>query len=227
MNELIIPKENNKDIIYKLVKGGIGGIPVAGSIIAETFGLIIAEPISKRREIWMNIVVEKLNDLETKNVGLIASLKENEEFISFILESSQIAFKTHQNEKLKILKNTIENFFLDSSTEYDKKFSFLKVIEEITPTHLKILNFIVKNENYINENIEGFPELHEKYSEKEIIDKFYFRKCVIDLEIQSLIKVSGDFSDYHSRSGYSTDEGAPAIKVLDFGNDFIEFIKGK
>ncbi|TRX32083.1 hypothetical protein [Flavobacterium restrictum] len=227
MNELVIPTENNNDIIYKLVKGGIGAIPIAGSIIAETFGLIIAEPISKRREIWMNIVVEKLNYLESRNHGLITSLKENEEFISFILESSQIAFKTHQKEKLKVLQNTIENFFLDNSTEYDKKYSFLKVIEEITPTHLKILNFLIQNENYINENMAGFPQLHDKYSEMENIDKFYFRKCVIDLENQSLIRVSGDFADYFSGGGFSTDEGAPAIKILDFGIDFIKFITEK
>ena len=175
----------------------------------------------------MNTVVEKLNQLESKNVGLIDSLKKNEEFISFILESSQIAFKTHQNEKLKILQNTIENFFLDNTTEYDKKFSFLKVIEEITPTHLKILNFIIENENYINENMVGFPQLHEKYSEKEIIDKFYFRKCIIDLENQSLIRISRDFADYFSGGGFSTDDGAPSIKVLDFGNDFIMFVKEK
>ena len=227
MDELEIPEENNKDKLYNLVRGGLGAIPFVGSIASETFGLILAAPISKRRNMWMEAVVEKLSEIENEQSGFINTLKENDEFISFLLESSQIAFKTHQQEKLEILKNTIKNFFLDNTVEYDRKYSFLKVIDEISPTHLKILYFIAKYEDYIIENITSYPQLIVKYNEIDEIDNFYFRKCVVDLENQSLIRVSKDFADFYGGGGFATDEGAPSIKVLDFGLQFIEFIKQK
>jgi hypothetical protein len=67
MSNLEPPKENKTDRLYNLIKGGIGTIPYAGSIAAETFGLIVAAPISKRREKWMNIVGEKIIELEKQN----------------------------------------------------------------------------------------------------------------------------------------------------------------
>ena len=226
MDKNNIPKDDYTDIIYKLVKGSLGSIPLAGSVVAEIFGFILTEPITKRKTRWMELVVDKLNDLEERNNGLINGLRENDEFISFLLESSQIALKTHQEEKLTILKNVISNFIMETPEDYDKKYSFLKIIEEITPSHIEILNYIHINELEINENINGFPQLYEKYFKSQKIDKFYFRKCVFDLEKQSLIRINKDFNDYFDGTGYvSTDEGAPSIKILDIGKEFVQFIK--
>jgi len=226
MDKNNIPKDDYTDIIYKLVKGSLGSIPLAGSVVAEIFGFILTEPITKRKTRWMELVVDKLNDLEERNNGLINGLRENDEFISFLLESSQIALKTHQEEKLTILKNVISNFIMETPEDYDKKYSFLKIIEEITPSHIEILNYIHINELEINENINGFPQLYEKYFKSRKIDKFYFRKCVFDLEKQSLIRINKDFNDYFDGTGYvSTDEGAPSIKILDIGKEFVQFIK--
>jgi hypothetical protein len=46
-------KETNgttvKDIAHSLVKGGLGAIPVIGSLAAEVFGLVVTPPLEKRR----------------------------------------------------------------------------------------------------------------------------------------------------------------------------------
>lgn len=226
INRLDVPTDNYKDILHKIFKGILGNIPIGGSIISEIFGSILSEPISKRKEQWMKLVVDKLYELELRNQGFIESLKENEEFHSYILYISQIAIKTHQEDKIKILKNTIENFLTFDTIEYDRKFSFVRIIEESTPSHIKTLLFISKHQETINQEINGFTKLYNLYSESNSIDKYYFRKCVNDLSNQSLIRINNDFYDYFGNGGYYTsDEGSPNIKVLSLGEEFINFIK--
>ncbi len=225
MGDLDIPKGSSKDKVYSVFKGALGVIPSVGGVASETFGLILSPPITRRREKWMEAVVEKLNNLEKSlNSFKIENLKDDDEFVTFLIEVSQIAFKTHQDEKLTYLRNTISNYF-STQLEFDKKHSFLRVIDELTPTHLKILKYIAANEEYIIAEIEGFEKLLEHYEKNHpTVDKYYFRKCVRDLENASLIRISGDFSDYIGGGGYATDESAPSIKLLDYGSELIQYI---
>jgi len=225
-SDLEVPKESSSDRIHSIVKGVFGAIPIAGGVASETFSLILSQPIAKRMEKWMEAVVDKLSNLEkTIHTFKIENLKENDEFITFLIESSQIAYKTHQEEKLYYLQNAIANYF-SCQLEYDRKYSYLRVINDLTPTHFIILKYISLNENFIINEIDGFEKLWEHYEKSNPnIDKYYFRKCVKDLENASIIRLSGDFSDYIGGGGYAHDESAPSIKLLDFGSELIEFIE--
>lgn len=225
MSNLEVPKESTKDKAHSIVKGAFGAIPFAGGVASETFGLILSQPITKRREEWMQAVVDKLNHLEQKSESFkIENLKQSDEFVTFLIEASLIAFKTHQSEKLHYLENSIGNYF-DNQLEFDKKYSFLRIIDELTPTHFVILNYISLNEEYIARSIKGYEILLEHYSKNNPkIDKYYFRKCIRDLENISLIRISGDFQDYIGGGGFATDNRAPSIKLLDFGAELINYI---
>ena len=225
MSNLEIPKESSKNKAHSIVKGLFGAIPFAGGVASETFGLILSQPITKRREEWMQAVVDKLKYLEEVSESFkIENLKENDEFVTFLIEASQIAFKTHQNEKLDYLKNSIVNYF-GNQLEFDKKHSFLRIIDELTPTHFIILKYISVNENYIAGSIKSYEFLLKDYlKDNPEIDKYYFRKCVRDLENASLIKISKDFQDYIGGGGFATDERSPSIKLLDFGSELINYI---
>lgn len=236
MDNITPPKENYKDKLHALVKGGLGSIPVAGSLAAELFGMIITSPISKRRDEWLLSIVNKIVELEQRESGFdIGTLGNNEEFTSYLLETSQIVIKNHQEEKLSALRNCIANFFVQINTPYDKKISFIRLVDEITPTHLSILSFIIENENKINshddinlpDGITSFPLLFDYFIKDHLeIERTHFRKCVFDLDTQSLIRLSKDFRDWFSGDGYATDEGAKNIEVLEYGRDFIQYISG-
>ncbi|MEX0812397.1 MAG: hypothetical protein WD048_09275 [Chitinophagales bacterium] len=219
------PEENSDDKLHRIAKGLTGLLPSGGGLV-ELFDLLIKQPVSERLHEWRVEVAGELLDLQDKVEGFqVENLKSNEEFTSFLLEASQIAFKTHQKEKLFYLKNSIGNYF-NMNTEYDKKSSFLSIVDDLTTTHIDCLLFIVEKEDLIVEEVKGFEVFHEIYSkENPTIDKYFFRKCVRDLENISLIRISGDFRDFHSQGGYvESDGGAPSIKLLDYGKEFIEFV---
>ncbi len=225
-SKLEVPKEKDEDKIYSMVKSTLGLIPGFGGTISEIFSLILTQPISKRREKWMELVSDELLELN-KSVDEfnIENLKMNNEFVSFLIESSQIALKTHQEEKINYLKNCVKNFLIDNNFKYDKKHSYLRIVDELTPTHLHILIFVSNNQDYIITNVNGYQELYGFYNNKAL-DIDYLRKCVRDLENNSLIRISKDFEDLVEGSGFvMTDEGAPSIKLLNTGDEFIQFIQ--
>lgn len=71
-------KITGMDVAHSLAKGGLGAIPVVGSLAAEIFGLVVTPPLEKRRAEWMNEIAEKLKELEDAKVINLEELQNNE-----------------------------------------------------------------------------------------------------------------------------------------------------
>ena len=72
--------DRTKEIVYSIVKAGLGAVPFAGSAAIELFTHIIIPPIDKRRIEWMHDIGERLARLESlvilicRNYKIILSL---------------------------------------------------------------------------------------------------------------------------------------------------------
>lgn len=66
----------------------------------------------------------------------IESLKNNNEFLSIFVETTQYAMRTHQQEKLTAFHNIIENSIL-TSLEFDYQKIFLIYINDFTVFHIQ------------------------------------------------------------------------------------------
>ena len=119
MKNLEVPKETGWDKAHAFTKGVFGVIPMVGGVASETFGMVLSQPITKRREQWMQTVALVLLGLE-KSVEKfkIENLKNNEEFVSFLIEASLVSFRNHQEAKLNALKNSVKNYFVYEHLEY-------------------------------------------------------------------------------------------------------------
>jgi|SRR5437868_1614394 len=128
------------DYAYALTKGGLGGIPIVGSLASELLGIIVTPPLEKRRQKWMTEVGIKLKELEGKNKIDLAALAENEQFIDTVLVATTFAIKTSEEEKLKAFKNAILNTALGESSDKTKAQIFLNLLDTFTVWHIKILH---------------------------------------------------------------------------------------
>lgn len=227
-----IPKENWKDKSIALSKAmlsmapPIEGVPV-GSIIGELISLFVTTPYSKRMEEWMHTVAERIVYIESQ-IGpeVLSELMQKEEFTTYFSECCRIATKNHQQEKLLMLKNSFDNYFFQADIQFDKKYTFLRIVDELTLTHLSILNFIENNEGYIILNIKDYESLYKLYiGSRPEIDRYYLRRCVRDLEIQGLIRINTDFKDFIHGQGFASDTHTPSIKLLDLGVEFLLFVR--
>ena len=153
-------------------------IPGIGGAINNTLGIVWKSPIEKRRDKWIENIENALIILENKvESQLFKNLINDEEFISLFIQTTLIAIKSHQDEKLKILKNSLVNSYI-SNISFDIKASLINKLEKLSPSHLRILKFIEsKSEFFYQTNdykivFEMFKQHHKQ--EKIKLEDFVF-----------------------------------------------------
>jgi len=222
------PKKSKGDVVHKAAKIVLSGIPWVGGPVAELFNTVIAPPIAKRLDKWLESIYEELKMLEEKVKGFsIESLAENEMFITTVMHATQVAIRNHQKEKLEALRNAILNSALPNPPEEDLQLMFLNFVDLFTTWHFRILMFLNKPiawaekqgvrfphtlKDYLEETLEmAFPELKGK--------KDFYTLIVNDLDIRELISVGGILRKpiakcYLPTRSFTTDIGKQFIKFI-------------
>ena len=134
--------EKSKNIVHSLLKGGLGTIPIIGSLAAEVFGIIVTPPLEKRRAEWMNEVAQKLKDLELNHKINFEELQHNDQFIDVVLQASTYALKTSEKEKINAFQNAILNTAVGETPGETISQIFLNQLDSFTIWHIVILKFI-------------------------------------------------------------------------------------
>ena len=117
------------------MKAALSAIPVVGSPAAELFELVLTPPLSKRRDEWMESVAKRLEGVEAK----VDSMRDDPAFVTTLMHATQIALRTHQEDKLEALRNAVVKSAIGKAPTEDLRALFLNLVDEFTPTHLRIL----------------------------------------------------------------------------------------
>lgn len=151
------PKVESADIIHSLVKAGFSAVPVVGPVAAEIFSLVIAEPISKRRDAWIESIASDLKMLEERiDKFKIADVSKDEIFVTTLLHATQAALRSHQKEKLEALRNAVLNAAMRTEPEVDLHLIFLNLVDSLTPWHLRVLQLYNDPQGWCSRH--GIPE---------------------------------------------------------------------
>lgn len=139
-NPIEPPKQSKADLVHLAAKAGLSAIPVLGGPAAELFQLLIQPPLERRRAEWMAAIGEKLQELEENGVRL-DRLAENEDFITAAMHASNIALRTHQQEKIDALRNAVLNVAVGQAPTDALQHMFFRWIDTLSPLHLRMLKF--------------------------------------------------------------------------------------
>lgn len=225
MNDIRKDLENSKgDYAYSGAKALVGSIPGIGGIASEAMSLIISEPVSKRRDEWIIRIYEELMNLKDKvNEFSIESLSNNDQFVTVLLNATQIALRNHDEEKLLALKNACVNTADNISIDDEKQLVFLQYVNELTSLDIKLLIFFnnpmkVCEEKGINTSryysASPLSVFHDCYKD---LDKTFVEMRLEDLIAKGLL----------SKGSYSagcTLQGMLASRTTEVGKEFIRYI---
>ena len=234
-------KENKADYAHRFVKSALGAVPFAGTALGELFSVILPPSIESRREKWMNEISIVLNDLLEKNDNLINELKDNEDFISLLLETSQLALKTHREEKLKLYSKALKNS-ISIDIDFFVQETYIRYIEELNPNQIMILDFIESNQEKLIE-VNSYQKYYNLLTKGTIglspsldssIDSSTVRFFLQDLDKKGLIIISDSIEELEGfvrESNYlitgDSKDGLPYIKITEFGKKFLKMIEEK
>ena len=137
-DKLETPKASKGDVAHAIAKAGLSAVPVIGGPAVELFQHLVQPPLERRRQEWMALVGEKLEELEDRGID-IEKLGQSEEFISAVMHASQIALRTHQEEKREALRNAVFNIASGQSPGEALEHMFFDWIDSFSLLHLQIL----------------------------------------------------------------------------------------
>lgn len=214
------------DYVHSIVKTGLSAIPLIEGGASELFSLLIAPPVSKRRDKWLVQLAEGLEELKNNLPDFdINSLVDNEVFITSVLHATQAAIRNHHEEKLQALRNAVLNSAAGIGIDDNIQLLFINLIDSLTPWHLRILHFFQNPRVWFEENQKeapniymgspsqvlesAFPELSGKRSFYDILIK--------DLFSQGLLNIS-------SLHAMMTGNGTMEKRTTDFGDLFVSYV---
>ena len=223
------PTNPKSEAAAALIKGAVSAIPIAGSVISEV-GNLYLNPLEKRKQEWMNEVCRTIEDIQNRFSRLPASLEADEAFISFLYQTTIIAFKNHQQEKLKALSNALVSAADPENVSEDLTFQFIRYIDDLSVTHLKILAGLERHAG----QLMRLKKLEQVYGQFQSltglsIDRAMFRSFIQDLDSRLLILIGDidDFPEYASkRSGLLLQKSKThPLEVTALGLMFLEFVR--
>lgn len=171
------PKRTAGDYVHTLVKAGLSAVQPLGGPAAELFALVIAPPLEKRRDEWLQHLADVVKEIGQRQPGLTPEdLSKNEAFISATLQASQIAMRTHQVEKRECLKNALFHIATEKSADNEPQAFFLTLVDVFTITHIEILRLFSNRTTFPPERLRALD------ANRELTDPI-----VLDLNARGLL----------------------------------------
>jgi hypothetical protein len=191
-----------------------------GGLLTNNINFLVKPSIEKRKEKWLNLIVDSINVLSDK-IDNINKMFQDETFVTFIINTTQSAMRTQQDEKIIMYKNVLINSYICKQIDLDKKMIFLNWLDNLTLTHMKVLSFMNKPSEFCDN-----PNGSTMYTIAEIMrmsfsdfndNRQIYENVVKDLYYKGLINTD-------NISTHMTSSGAFATRTTDVGKEFITFV---
>jgi hypothetical protein len=236
------PKATIGDVLHTGASTVAGLASLVGLVGAgKLFKFIVASPLEKRTQEWMQNVAEAVDKLQTLGSIDVQSIQSNAEFVTFLTRTTLVAIQTHQAEKRDLLKQCLMNCVL-SDIDFDIKQLYISLVDRLTITQVVILK-VVAEYGDVTKNIAASEEFYDKliqnasFQYKEHLDKVnasQFTYLIKTLQDESLVDSKDGFltvshgligqgRSFTLRKGEKA-EDFPNITVTDFGREFLRFI---
>ena len=233
-NPLEVPEAGSGDVLHVAMTAALSAVPFVG--LGELFKFIVAPSLDKRREQWMKLMAEAVQELQNRKGFDLAALRDNEEFITLLIHATQSALKTHLDLKRHMIKRALINSVLIESA-FDEKELYLNLLDRLTPSHVDIL-LLIEREKQSTATVEYAQHFHENMRGRKdptalSIETLPFLAFLGDLQQAGLIVASIGFVvmdadvDQPKFMVYedSNMSGLPRMDVSDLAHRFLRFIR--
>lgn len=221
--DLPVEKSRARQMIERGIVFAGNTVPFAGgvaSLYAESF----AQAHQRRMQGWMEQLAEVVEDLVERVDGLdVDSLTQNDDFMDAVVTATRIAQTTSAQTKRAALQNALLNVGVGDVPGADKTAVFLRYIEELTPSHLVILDALCHKAGFRDRDLtpgNGGRRMRWHHAYNRLLrDTSFFAAVLGDLESRGLTT---------GKDGYDTtlDEDLPVGKGTSLGWAFLRFISG-
>jgi hypothetical protein len=152
------PTKDDRQPAYRIARAAIGTVDTivtggfVSSALQETLDAAIGAPLEARRTEWLVSLAKGFEEMCQRVNGFDpARLGENPEFVSVVAGATQIAMRTHREEKREALRNAVLNTAEGASLNDVLLRAFMGYIDSFSGLHLKVLKLLSGPENFPQE----------------------------------------------------------------------------
>jgi len=147
---------SNKPIDYvtSAIKGTLGAVPFAGSLLAELAGTVIPNQRLDRIVKFAEILESKLSNLEQE---FVRSQLTNENFSDLLEEGTRQAARSLSDERREYIASLITDSLSQKDIEYIESKHLLRILSELNDIEVIWLRF------YLEPTMGGDEEFREKH----------------------------------------------------------------
>jgi len=87
-NPLEVPEAGSGDVLHVAMTAALSAVPFVG--LGELFKFVVAPSLDKRREQWMKLMAEAVQELQNRKGFDLAALRDNEEFITLLISRNPV-----------------------------------------------------------------------------------------------------------------------------------------
>ena len=128
------------DFAREVGRAVISLVPAAGGPLQVAFENLFSSPLEKRKQAWLEQLAGVLTEVQARVEDLTPEkLASNEAFVTLAMQASQVAIRNHQQAKLDALRNAVLNAALPNPPQEDEQLIFIRLIDQLTPWHLRVL----------------------------------------------------------------------------------------
>lgn len=136
-------KSTAREMTEAAIEASAGMVPVVGSPLAVAFAVAMGWTYNRRMQAWLGELAAAVTELQERSDGLsFDDLAQDEVFVDAVVNATRAAQATHDDEKLKALRNGVLNSISPDAPVVDEQHRFFRLIEQFTPAHLKLLSFL-------------------------------------------------------------------------------------
>ena len=215
------------DAAHEIGKAVLSVVPVASGPLVTLFENIFTAPLNKRKQEWFEELANVIDEIQEKLEGITPEkLSQNEMFITAALQASQIAIRNHKKEKIEALRNALFNSVKPTAPSEDKQMMFFRLIDDLTPWHLRLLGLLNDPTGWMEKNrirnpgwgMGGVSTVIEHCLPDLCGASDFCDQLVRDLQTGGLVS-QGNFLNVTMTGG-----GMLTSRTSEMGKEFISFI---
>jgi hypothetical protein len=131
-------KSTKRELTEKAIEAGAGLIPLIGSPLATVFAYMVSWSHNERMKLWLEDLATAVDEMQQT----LEELTDDDVFLDAVVNATRAAQATHQQEKLDALRNGVVHSVGPNAPTIDEQARFFRLIEEFTPSHLRLLAFL-------------------------------------------------------------------------------------
>ena len=202
-----------KDLSHLATRVVLSAVPVVGGPATEIFSAIINPPLEKRRNEWIESVVDGLHQLEQRvNTLDVKALSDDRRFVTTLLHASRLAVQNHQHKKVQALRNAVLQSAICPNLRSSEELLFLTLVDRLTALHLQLLGFFASYDAYLESHHETVRRCgslsdaictleNERLSTRRHLlgddaHAVYARKAIRDLMLEGLLELWTEETHY-------------------------------